>query len=203
MNKYLSIEDKKYEVKIKIQNQRIKMYVKKEMKMVNNIDSIHTNIWGECIEPLQNMIKHLDEFAMKYMEKDVIWILKNLKKVSTGIDSLGNKRANYFNALKHFVNMRQGILEGENCYTKQARSAIENSIFAVVRHVLCGPDTMEAADQSNPPEKETTSKEEKFGAIRLLQTSYPARYGNLNKELKNGSYVGRGKILLILEELMS
>ena len=36
-----------------------------------------------------------------------------------------------------------------------------------------------------------TIEEETFDAIHLLQTSYPFRYGNLNKELQNGSYVGR------------
>ena len=27
----------------------------------------------------------------------------------------------------------------------------------------------------------------------MLQTSYPFRYGNLNKELQNGSFLGRDK----------
>ena len=40
-----------------------------------------------------------------------------------------------------------------------------------------------------------TSKKDKFSAIHLLQTSYPVRYGNLNKELQNGSYVGMYKYL--------
>ena len=39
-------------------------------------------------------------------------------------------------------------------------------------------------------DKETTTKEDKFSAIHLLQTSDTVRYGNLNKELKNGSYIG-------------
>ena len=38
MPKYLNIENKNYEVKVHIQNQRIKIYAKKEMDMVNNID---------------------------------------------------------------------------------------------------------------------------------------------------------------------
>ena len=38
-----------------------------------------------------------------------------------------------------------------------------------------------------------TGKEDEFSAIHLLQTSDPVIYGNLNKELQNGSYVGRGK----------
>ena len=52
MHKYLNIGDKKSEVKLYIQNQRIKMYVKKDMDMVNNIDSIYAKIWGQCTDPL-------------------------------------------------------------------------------------------------------------------------------------------------------
>ena len=105
--KYLNIEDKKSEVKVQIQNQRIKIYVTKDMGMVNNIESIYAKIWGQCTEPLQNMIKHIYEFTVKDKEKDMIWLLKNLNSVSTGIDYLGNKLVHYFNALKYFVNMRQ------------------------------------------------------------------------------------------------
>ena len=96
MSNYLNIEDNKSEVKEQIQNQLIKMYVKKEMEMVNNIGSIYENNWGQYIYPPHNMINHLDEFTVKHKEKDVIWILKNLKIVSTGIYSLGNECVNYF-----------------------------------------------------------------------------------------------------------
>ena len=94
MTKYLTIEDKQSEVKVQIQNQCIKMYVTKEMDMVNNIEYIYKKIWGQCTEPLQNMIKHLDELTLKHKGKDVIWILKNSKTVSTGIENLVNKRVN-------------------------------------------------------------------------------------------------------------
>ena len=67
------------------------------------------------------MIKHLDKFTVKQKEKDVIWHLMNLKTVSSGIDSLGNKRVNYLNALKYFVNMRQGPLKGDDGYIKRVR----------------------------------------------------------------------------------
>ena len=67
------------------------------------------------------MIKHLDRFTMKHREKYAIRILKNLKIVSAGIYTLGNKRVNYFNALKYCVNMRQGLLEGDDGYIRWAR----------------------------------------------------------------------------------
>ena len=95
------------------------------MEMFNNIDPIHERIWGKCTEPLQNIINHLDKFTIKHKEKDFIWILKNLKTVSTGMDYLGNKRVNYFNALKYIGKMRQGALEGDGGYIKRSRSEIE------------------------------------------------------------------------------
>ena len=61
--------------------------------------------------------------------------------------------------------------------------------------MLCSTDIMEAKDQTNTPEKETTGEEDKFSAIYLLQTSDPVRYGNVNKEIQNGSYVGRDEYL--------
>ena len=81
--KYLTIEDKKSEVKIQIQNQHIKMCATKDMEMVNNIDYTYENIWGHCTDPLHNMIKQLDKFTKKQNNKDAIWLLKNLKTVST------------------------------------------------------------------------------------------------------------------------
>ena len=114
MPKYLNIDDKKSEVKVQIQNQRIKMYIIKEMVMVNNIEPIYAKICGQHIDPLQKMINHLGKFTVKNKEKDVICLLKNLKAVSTGIDSLGYKRVNYLNVLQYFVTMRQEPLEGDD-----------------------------------------------------------------------------------------
>ena len=79
--------------------------------------------------------------------------------------------------------MRQGPLESGDGYIKWARSAIKTLILAGGSHVLFSPDTMEAVDQANPSEKETTNEEDKFSTIHLLQTSDPVRYMNLNKEL--------------------
>ena len=77
------------------------------MEIVNNIDSIYANIWRKCTEPSQKMIKSLDKSTVQNKEKDIIWLLKNLKTVSTVIDSVGNKCVNYFNSLKYFVNLIQ------------------------------------------------------------------------------------------------
>ena len=95
------------------------------------------------------MINHLEKFTVKHKERDVIWTLRNLKTVPTGIYILGNKRVNYFSAIKYFVNMRQGNLKGDNIYIKRSISAIENLILDKERHMLYNSDIMKAADQAN------------------------------------------------------
>ena len=94
---------------------------------------------------------------MKHKKKDLIQILNNLKTISKGIDSLGNKCVNYFNDQKYFVNMRQGRLEEDDSYIKKEILAIETLMLSRWNHVLCSPDITEASDQAKPSEKETTS----------------------------------------------
>ena len=73
---------------------------------------------------------------MKYQDKFVIWLLKNLKTVYKEIDSQRNKCMNHFNDLKHFVNIIQGTFEGDDEYIKRVRLSIEHLIFSGGCHVL-------------------------------------------------------------------
>ena len=59
--------------------------------------------------------------------------------------------------------------------------------------MLCNPDITEAVDKAKPSKKETTSSEGKFSTIHLLQALDLVIYRNINKEMQNGSYVGRDK----------
>ena len=129
------------------------------MDMVNNIDSVYANIWGHFIDPLQNIINYLDELTAKHKDKDVIWILKNLKTVYTGIESLGNKLVNYLSSLKYFVKIIQGPSEGEDEYIKWSRSKIETLILDVGSYVLWSRAIMKASDQAKPLKKETKNEE--------------------------------------------
>ena len=94
-------------------------------------------------------------------------------------------------------------MEGDSGYIKRVILAVETLILAGGNNVFCSTEIMEAAGQSKSPEKETTSEEEKSRAIHRIQMLDTVRCGNLNKELQNWSYMGRDKIRLILEELMS
>jgi hypothetical protein len=191
MPEELSASDKENSVKVAIQQQRIKLYVSKEADLINNVQAIYSKIWGQCSEGLQNVVKYNDMYKVKEKEKDVVWLLKTIKKATTGLDDMGNPRVIYFNALKAFVNMRQGGNEGDESYLRRCKAAVETLILAGGRHVLSSPQIIDCVDAKNPSKEEVRREEEKFSAIHVLQTSDPVRYNDLNEELKNASYVGR------------
>ena len=56
--KDLNDEEKNYDINIKIQKQRIKLYVTRELVMKRNLDMIRGLVWGEFTHTLQSMIKY-------------------------------------------------------------------------------------------------------------------------------------------------
>ena len=66
---------------------------------------MYDKIWGKCIDALQSMIAHEEGYEEKERKKDLIWLLKTIKEIYSGLDKLGNKRVTYYNALKLFVLM--------------------------------------------------------------------------------------------------
>ena len=55
--KDLSDEDKKSEVKVAVQQQRIKLYVNREMELGNNVRKIYGLVKGQCSHSLKTMLK--------------------------------------------------------------------------------------------------------------------------------------------------
>ena len=74
---------------------------------------------GQCSDQVQSSIKHLVDFDDKDDDKDIIWILNQIKREATGFDSLGNKPINFIKAIKRLFNSRQGSEEDEDSYIKR------------------------------------------------------------------------------------
>ena len=55
--KDLSDEDKKSEVKVAVQQQRIKLYVNREMELDNNVQKIYGLVKGQCSHLLKTILK--------------------------------------------------------------------------------------------------------------------------------------------------
>ena len=78
--------------------------------MQSSIQRVYGLIWGPLFEMTKTMIKK----KMFYC----IWLLKNLKLITSGLDIKRKERFNNHEALMLFLTMRQGSTESNDSYTK-------------------------------------------------------------------------------------
>ena len=76
-------------------DQKAKLYVTKEAEIKDNICKMYDKIWGKFNDSLQIMIAHEKGYEEKEQKKDLIWILKTIKEISSGLDKLGNEHVTY------------------------------------------------------------------------------------------------------------
>ena len=118
-------EEKKSDVLVKIQDQRIKKYVDREIRMETNVKRIYRLIKGQCLHSLRALLKQEKDYDEKDRSQDVLWLLKKLKQITSGLDNKSNKRCNLFDALFAFVTMKQGTEESDSAYLKRFRVNVD------------------------------------------------------------------------------
>ena len=76
-------------VKKEILDQKVKLYVTKEASIKDNMFKMYEKNWGEFTDALQSMISHEKGYEEREQNKDLIWLLKTIKEISSGLDKLG------------------------------------------------------------------------------------------------------------------
>ena len=65
-----------------------------------------TKFGGNILMPLQIIISHEKVYEEKERKNDLIWLLKAIKEIFSGLDKLGNEQVAYYNALNSSVLMQ-------------------------------------------------------------------------------------------------
>ena len=185
----LSTEEKKNDVLVAIQTQRIKLYVSREMDLETNMLKIYGLIKGQCSHSLLAILKQEKEYDQKNSSQDVLWLMEKLKKLTAGLDNKSNKRCNLFDALYALVTMKQGDTESDVGYMKRFRVNIDTLVSAGGKHILCSPELAEAQDQNDIKDDERKKEESRFKAIIFLKRSDPGRYADFLLELQNNAHL--------------
>ena len=186
----LSDEDSKKSVEQAMQTHRIKLYIAREMNLKDNMDKLYGVVTGQCSHALLSILENDEDFIDKDERCDILWLLKKLKEITSGLDIKSNKRSNLHDALITFVKTEQYSHESDDDYMKRFKASVETLISAGGRQVLCSTEIMEKKSQV-PTLAETLIEEEKFKAICYLKQSDKNRHGVLIRDLQNGAYVGR------------
>ena len=185
----LTADAKKDDFLVKIYMEEYKRFRTKQDQVTVSMKKLYNVIWGQCSDQLQSAIKYLDDYELKECNKDISWLLGELKRETAGIDSLGNAHLNLIKALKTMVNMKQGPDESDDNYLKRMNASYDSLVLAGGGHIVESPTLMTVAG-SSATAKEKAAEKEKFLAVLLLVNADPSRYSHLNKELVHSSQLG-------------
>ena len=92
---------------------------------------------GNVLIPCKACFHMRRDTKQKEKKKDLIWLLKIIKEISSGLDKLVNECVTYYNALKSFAFMQMGEIKSEDSYVKRVHLIIETLILAGRKGALC------------------------------------------------------------------
>ena len=131
-------------VKKAIIYQKFKSNVTKEASIKDNKYKMYEIYLGQCTDALQIMIAYDMGYKEEEKNKYLIWILKTIKEISSGLDKFGNESVTNYNALKSIVLMGMGKTESEDSYVKIFHSIIKTLIPDGRKGYLCCIKTLVA-----------------------------------------------------------
>ena len=99
-----------------IYNAKIKRYINLEDNLNDNLQKVYGLGWGQCSAGLKADVKGFDEYEEKSNDLDIIWLLKSLKKIVSGIDKKDNQHVTYHVTLAALYVMKQGVNESNDKY---------------------------------------------------------------------------------------
>merc|ERR1712071_673998 len=108
MTRSLTAEEQSDPVKDAILKEEIKQYVLRKNIIRRNIQATFSLVWGQCSSALQAYVKGQSGYQKASEDHDVKWLLKEVKKASSGIDSKANPYVTMHDAIGMLYQMRQG-----------------------------------------------------------------------------------------------
>ena len=176
------LEDtEKSQAKIQVFQMKCKLYVQREFTLDSNKSKIYSIIWGQCSTGLKGVIQGLADYKKKDEDRDVLWLLEQLRLTTAGIDNKSNKYDNLRKVLRHFLNMRQYETESNDDYVTRFNANAETLKLTAGLGFFASPIIM---GKSNPTDDKLLADDEKFRAMCLIQSAEPGRYGDLIDRLK-------------------
>ena len=80
------------------------------------MNRIYGIIWGQCTPELQLVLKGNEDYNKKSKTFDLLWIIKEAKKITAGIYVKLNKWVNLHHTIRGFINMKQGKAEPNDAF---------------------------------------------------------------------------------------
>ena len=186
----LTVEDPSFDERY-LQQERIKSYVVRENTLRDNVIKTYGLIWRQCTSALQAVIKGIDMYTVKSRSYDMIWLLSQIKSITSGVDVKMNPYVVMYESMAALFNMRQQANESNDRYTQRFKANVQTVELAKGGHMFISHELLDCPNDEDPTVEEMVREEEKFKAIIMMKRSDESRYKNLMSDLKNGDHLGR------------
>ena len=115
---------------------RVNKYIDREEVLTENARKLYSIVIGQCTPPLRSTIKGDAEYGKKSSDFDTLWLSKNIKKTTAGVDTKANPALTLHEQILIFMTMIQGQSDTDNNYLNKFSSRLENMILAGGRQIL-------------------------------------------------------------------
>ena len=137
-------EENPNEVNQEIYKEEVKQFVQHKMNLRRNLEKSYRLIWGQCSAGLQAYIKGTSAYAAMTPIFNVVWLLHELKKVTSGMDDKANMYVNMHDAMSTLYKMRQGAQETNNHFLARFKANVTAVTLTGDNHIFFSPELAEA-----------------------------------------------------------
>ena len=156
-----------------MQQQRIKLYIVREVQAKNDIDKLYCIIAGQCSQSELSVPQNNEEYEEKDDKCHMFWFIGKMQEITSGLDSKSDKRSNLHVALLNVTKMQQYKEETDDDHMKCFKENIDTLNAAGGSHVLCSKEIMEIKLPLSLTKAEKATEIEKFKAtIFHVQTHH-------------------------------
>ena len=180
-------EEEKVKSKVYVFQKKMDLYLKREHQFNQNKKRIFTILLGQCTPSLLTSVKSSENWTTKNEEKDPIWLMNRLKKLTVGIDDFQNELVSAHDALARIYRMWQRPLETNDQYIERFKEYWATSEAAAGVNCLVPNITKTSGKYSSMTKEEWT---EATKAMYFFLHADKIRFGDKIREIQENVVLG-------------
>ena len=175
------------EVDMEIYREEVKQFVQRKINMRRNLEKTYGLVWGQCSAALQTYIKGLLYYETSSSKFDALWLLREIKKATSGINDKANAYVSMHDAISQLYRMKQDSQESNENYLARFKTNVAAVELTEGKHIFALPIINSLLIEEMSAE-ELDEEMDKSKDIILLKCADKSRFSALAKRLKEATY---------------
>lgn len=177
--------------------EKMKMYVNNQSRIESATVACFAKIEGNCSDGVLQQLENKDGYYEKKLSGDIIWLMIQLKEISSGLEQTKNKVSKLYDALKLFMSMYQGETESDDNFLSRYKDSVDTLFNHGGEHVFVSDQIYRSRNPSNllgaRSDAESKALSDEFQAVAFIKklNRRDDRYGSLFDDFKTEVNLGR------------